>query len=242
LLFPFSVEPTIDHWHVVAIALSKLGHHVVLCDLSSRLLDKAREQAAKEKVELKGVVHCDVLELGQSKELQGKQFDIVLCLGPLYHLLEEGDRDKALENCLTLAKPRCHVVASFVSVFAHLRDLARKDPARLLAEWPFYSKYLDSGKYTRRTDNHSYHALPEEVLDLSIVEDGKASLEKVVSAEGFLGFDGARALAKLSDQEFNKWLDVVMETAANHEMLGSADHILAIFKNLKKQSTSQAWD
>jgi len=108
-------------------------------------------------------------------------FDAVLMLGPLYHLLEEEDRIKAVRDAATLLKPgdgsESVLFASFVTTFGHLRGVARSDPGRLGREKEWYGRYLGlegdgkgegKGKYTRRRDEGvvSYHVHPSEIRGL----------------------------------------------------------------------------
>lgn len=217
-----------------AIFLSKLGHRVILGDVSSQSLEIAKKNAVKESVQLEGIVRADARDLlvhPDLKESQGS-FDIVLCLGPLYHILDQKERTWVLENCLHLVKAGGYVLVAYVSVYAHLRDLARRDPARLSKEWTFYSSYLDTGNYSRNPQTKSFHVYPgklgEELKDV----EGKVKVEKVVSCEGFLGFDGAKGLAELGVEERERWVDVIMHSAENPEVLGAADHLLVVLKKL----------
>jgi SAM-dependent methyltransferase len=186
-------------------------------------------------VALEGIVHADARELLPHPALAHEvgTFDIVLCLGPLYHLLSSKDRTQVLENCLQLAKPGGYIVAAYVSVYAHLRDMARRDPGRLSREWDFYSSYLSTGHYTRNPLTESFHIYPNALKEELAPLEGKVEVERVVSCEGFLGFGGAKTLAGLSDEEMEKWVDVVMRSAEDRETLNSADHLLVVLKKVE---------
>lgn len=216
-----------------AIALAKKGHMVTLNDLSEKSLQIARHNAEKEAVELNAIIHANALEIAQHpllREASKGSFDVVLCLGPLYHLLAAEDRATAIANSILMAKPGGVILLAYVTVYAHLRDLARRDPARLAKEWSFYQQYLGSGKYTRNANNESFHMVPAELDKELRGFDGQVTVEKAVSCEGFLGFEGARELAKLEDHELEPWIDVIMQRAGEKEMLNSADHLLVVLR------------
>jgi SAM-dependent methyltransferase len=83
--------------------------------------------------------------LGTDQELHADgTYDAVLLLGPLYHLLEESERATAVKQALRLAKPGGEgvVFVAFVSVAAHLRDVAVREPGRLVGKRGFYGKYV----------------------------------------------------------------------------------------------------
>lgn len=129
------------------------------------------------------------------------------------------------------------MVAAFVTRNAHLRDIAVRDPARLLAEGDFYAQYMKDGKYTRGSAAPMHHTTPKEIREFlrSTQMDRKSTaatfeVVKMVSCEGFLGFIHAASLCKLPDDEFEEWLKVILETASDEETLGSADHLLVVLR------------
>lgn len=167
-------------------------------------------------------------------------YDVVLCLGPLYHILPNEDRTDVLRTCIGFAKPGGYVLAAYVSVYAHLRDMARRDPGRLFKEWDFYSSYLSTGSYTRNPQTESLHVYPRALKEeLAVLNEklgrlgGKVEVERIVSCEGFLGFEGAKALKGLNEAEMEKWVDVVMGSAEEAETLNSADHLLVVLRKVE---------
>lgn len=188
----------------------------------------ARQNAEKESVKLEGIVHANALDI--ANHATQASFDVVLCLGPLYHLIKPEERATVVENVISLAKPGGFIILAYVSVYAHLRDMARQDPSRLLKEWTFYEGYLQSGKYNRRAGNESFHVYPKNLEKELGVAAGQARVIKTVSCEGFLGFNNAKVLANLSDSEMDRWVEVIMRSASEPETLNSADHILVVLQ------------
>lgn len=79
-----------------SIDLAEQGHEVTLLDLSMRHLEVARTKAKERGVALKDYIHGNALDLSG---VHG-EFDVILLMGPLYHLVEEKDRKKAVEEAL----------------------------------------------------------------------------------------------------------------------------------------------
>ncbi len=86
-----------------------------MLDLSRRNIEVAKEQAAKKGIRLEAYIHGNALELGGD---YGSDYDLVLLMGPLYHLVKAQDRRKALGGSLRLLKPGGLLVASFISSYA----------------------------------------------------------------------------------------------------------------------------
>jgi len=68
-----------------SIALAKSGYAVTLFDLSKGCLDFAERKSSELGVELSGTVKGSSLDLGKFAD---EAFDVVLLMGPLYHLLK----------------------------------------------------------------------------------------------------------------------------------------------------------
>jgi SAM-dependent methyltransferase len=198
-------------------------------DISDQELEIARETATKTDTKLTAVIQADARDIRANPAIfQEKKYDLVLCQGPLYHLLEEDERRNVLSTCAASLKPGGTLVAAFVLQYAHLRDIAQRDPMRLLADYDtFYAKYLADGKYTRNPLVCSYHANPAEVGEIFESIPG-LQLERLVACEGFLGGGLASEINQLPDDAYEKWVDVVLRFAEDPSILGNADHVLAV--------------
>jgi len=201
---------------------------VTLNDLSERSLSIAKQNAEKDSVKLDGVIHANAPDI-TDYAAEGS-YDVILCLVPLYHLLKPEERMTVVKNSISLAKSGGYVILAYVSVYAHLRDMARQDPSRLPKEWGFYEGYLQSGEYNRKARNESFHVYPINLAKELEVAADQARVVKTVSCEGFLGFHNAKALANLSDAEMEKWVNIIMRSASEPGTLNSADHILVILQ------------
>ena len=60
--------------------------------------------------------------------IEDESFDAVLLMGPLYHLSQEKDRQKAVNECLRIIKPGGYIFATFVSPYPKLNPLFELRP------------------------------------------------------------------------------------------------------------------
>jgi len=97
-----------------ALYLAEKGCHVTLFDLSAENTKFAAEQARKQGFSIQTMTG-DAREV--DKLVDGR-FNHILLMGPLYHLLEEVDRVKAIEAALQLLTPGGVLFASFINLFA----------------------------------------------------------------------------------------------------------------------------
>ena len=85
-----------------SIELAARGYNVTLLDVSRESLRLAKEKAAGVGVRLKETIHSNALDLEQCDP---ESFDAVLLMGPLYHLLLEEERVKAVGEAVSVLKP-----------------------------------------------------------------------------------------------------------------------------------------
>lgn len=137
----------------LAFRLADMGYAVDLVDLTPDLVTMAQKEhdrrlQAKDPNTSTGTLEGTLKSISvgnalDKSHLPADSYEGVLLLGPLYHLLEEGERVTALENALALAKPGTGLVfCAFISIAAHLRDIAVRDPAKLVRAEAFYDKYV----------------------------------------------------------------------------------------------------
>ncbi|KAL5365840.1 S-adenosyl-L-methionine-dependent methyltransferase [Aspergillus floccosus] len=212
-----------------ALLLARLGHSVTLADISDKELEIASNTAEEMQVELTAVVRADAREVRSSPAIFREQkYDLVLCQGPLYHLLEENERREVLSACAEALRPNGIILAAFVLRYAHLRDIAQRDPMRLIKDYDsFYAKYLVEGRYTRKQLIYSYHSTPEDVKAIFMAVP-ELQLERLVSCEGFLGGGLSSRISELEQGAYERWVDVVLRFAEDQNILGNADHLLAV--------------
>ena len=208
-------------------------------DISQSELDIASTHAQASNVSLTDMICTDARDIQKHPQIFRKRhFDLVLCQGPMYHILEEQDRINVLRACKYVTKPSGYILVAFVTRFAHLRDLAVKDPRRLIREEEFYNRYLQNGMYIRNPQIQSHHVLSTDIsalyervnaADSSIEVERHLVVERMIACESFLGGGLSSGLRNLEQEEFEKWVDLAWKFCENTDV-GTADHLLAVSK------------
>ena len=205
--------------------LAGLGHEVHLVDASERLIGEARRVNATLSTPIASVAVADARRLPQADGFA----DVVLVMGPLYHLTEEDDRMKALREARRVLTSSGRVVVAAISRYASALDgLARsraKDPAFVRIR----DQDLRDGQHRNDTDKMDYFTTayfhrPEDLRQEMIA----AAFDDVK----VLGVEGAGWMVPDFDA---RWADPVMRedllaTARAFEsessMLGVSAHLL----------------
>jgi SAM-dependent methyltransferase len=205
--------------------LAGLGYEVHLIDVVPRHVEQALA-AVPGSPPLAGAA------LGDARRLERvhSSVDVVLLLGPLYHLPEPGDRQAALAEALRVLRPGGLLAAAaiprFVSLLGVLAQAARPGPEAVA----IIDEDLRTGRHVNPTDSlewftRAYFHRPEE-LRAEVAEAGFVEVD-VVGLEG--PFWAAAAFDALWRDEAGRATAMQWARSIEREesLLGASAHILA---------------
>ena len=115
-----------------SLHLAQMGVEVTLGDLSPGNIAFAQAEAQRRGLRLRALT-LNALDLSP---LAGEQFDHVLCMGPLYHLLEDSQRKVCVRNCLSVLKQGGMLFACFINGFAGVNFILKDAPEVILTDIP----------------------------------------------------------------------------------------------------------
>jgi ubiquinone/menaquinone biosynthesis C-methylase UbiE len=209
-----------------AIELARKGYDVTLFDLSDECLRLARERAAEAGAVLQGYEQGTATDLSHYHD---DAFDAVLLMGPLYHLLEEDERRRALAEARRVLKPGGPLFATFISRYAVHRWYAAHEPASLVEHSGAFETILSTGVEPRGAEDGSafiaHFAHPAEVIPLC--QDVGLQIVTVLGVEGLVSMI-EEGLNGLSGQAWDTWVDLNYRVAADPSIHGCVEHLLAI--------------
>lgn len=207
--------------------LATLGHRVSLVDLTPKHILQAQERNADSSAKLDHIAVGDATSL----EFADHSFDLVLLMGPLYHLQERERRVKALREALRVLKPHGKLVLACISRFASLVDGFQFN----LVQDPLFRSILDqdliSGNHNNRTGNPSYFTdaylhLPEEIVEEARLAGAPSC--RLYAVEG-VGSILPQIEARLVDPGFRAYLlEKIRQTEEEPSLLGLSSHILGV--------------
>lgn len=207
-------------------------------DISAASVARGQAHAAAEGVALAISSAVDAVRLHEQPLLYGPaRYDLVLCMGPLYHLMEQEERERVLEHCRYVTRKGGGVCVAFVTRWAHLRDLVRREPGRVVRERGFYEGYVGEGekggRYDRVPGRMGWHVSGGREA-MGVVEGvGGLAVERVVACEGFLGGGLSAGLAVDDADVFQCWVEMCLRDSEKEEAWGASDHLLVVAKKVE---------
>jgi SAM-dependent methyltransferase len=210
-----------------ALWLAQAGYSVHLLDPVPRLVAEAQRRSAAAQHPL---ASCRIGD-ARTLDIAPETADVVLLLGPLYHLTEAGDRARALREAARILKPDGRLFAAAISRWASALDGLARD----LLQDPRFAKIVErdlrDGQHRNPTERLDYFTTayfhrPEELA--AEVEAAGLILEGVYGLEG-PGWILPDVDARMADpRRRSALLNVARALETEPSMLGSSAHLLAV--------------
>jgi len=208
-----------------ALWLAERRYDVTLFDLSAACLERAKAEA-------QGVGLALAYEQGNAMDLSqfaDASFDTVLVMGPLYHLRELSDRQRAMAEAVRVLRTGGLVAAAFITRTAALRYVAKEEATRILELYEPMLNVIRQGfdlTFPPPDDDHfqAYFAHPAEVEPL-LRGAGLAPLG-VYATEGFISMID-ETVNLLAGEEWQAWVELNFNLASDPTLFSGAEHLLA---------------
>jgi len=191
-----------------SIALAKEGYEVTAVELVERNLEVLRNNGGG--IENLKAFQGDALDLSRFKD---GSFDVTLVLGPMYHLYDRQDVNKALDEAIRVTKEDGVILVAFLSVYAILFD-------------NYLQGNLREGMEENFTAEYSVKHYEEQLFTgYDIVEFEKLFADKTVEHISTIAVDGVLELAEersdfaMSEEEFEAFVEYHLATCEKREML-----------------------
>ena len=218
---------------VYASWLGEMGHVVHLVDPMPLHLTQARQQMKQTGISVASISLGDARAL----EFPNEYADIVLMMGPLYHLTEKGQRQTALMEGLRVLKQDGLIFVAGISKFASALDGSRggylRDPdfMRIIQRDLKEGQHRNPGKHPQYFTTAYFHH-PTELAE-EVKEAGFQDVT-VLAVEGFAWL--LPDFEKLwTDKESKvQLLRLIEATETEPSLIGVSAHLLCVGQ--KKQS------
>jgi SAM-dependent methyltransferase len=210
--------------------LARRGCRLHLVDVSARLLD-----AAVEKLRQAGLANAlagrHQASGARLEGLPSQSVDLLLLMGPLYHLRLLADRRRCVRESARILKKGGTLFAAGINRLSYLRDLLRMNFGTVSERTAFHRQYLRDGNLDPE------HAPPIGWAHLTTAAEFAALFEAGFERLALLGVESfttlfQKLLKGLPTAEAELWLDLVEQTGQTPEGLGQSDHFLFIGRRL----------
>jgi SAM-dependent methyltransferase len=210
------------------VELARRGYDITAVDISDKLLDICKNKISDEGLNQK--VNFFISDARDLSELRDKLFDVVLLMGPLYHLVIEEDRKSAIEEAFKHVKPGGIIFSTFISRYGIWGDIMKKLP-----------HYIEFQDYLRTLLEEGKDAEPEKGNGLPGFRGYFAKVSEIAPLHEESGFKtvliaGLEPCISADDESYNilegrrrqLWLDLCYELSTEESIIAASRHLLYI--------------
>lgn len=196
------------------------GHAVCAADLTPKHI-----RWIQERVDEEGYTNIEA-RVANALDLSGyadESFDAVLCLGPVYHLLDPEDQRTCIRESLRVLKPGGVIAVAYINrlfIFPHLANIS--------------DNYLDDTWVRRIAEEKQISSADEDCFWTDAYFHTPDEIEALLAAFGVTklvhaGSDGVGILLRnrlngLSGAQFAVWRDYHFRTCTEPSILGISNH------------------
>ena len=206
-----------------SIYYAKAGLDVTAVELVPELTTKLDTNAKSHKVK----IHIHEANAKDVPFIESDSQDVVLVLGPLYHIQNEADRKAVIHEAHRILKPNGVVAIAYISRF-FIAGLLAKISGKLVSN-EVLSELNEAGVVTSMDVDAffrtGYFAKPSEIEALA--EGAGLNVERHVATDGH-GRYMSTEMNALSESQYQAWLQYHLSVCDEPSLLGSSNHGLVI--------------
>ena len=205
-----------------SIPLAKMGHNVTAVELLDCNLDILKQKIKSKRIKNITPIKANALDLSQFKD---NSFDLVLSLGPMYHLYSKKDDIKAINEAIRVCKKGGTIFFAYIT----------NTPV------VFYMGVVHNDFKSLQGMLNNKGALkntPEEIFSCHFPDEFEnyfkgQKVKKITQVAADSIFDDCREMVdKLSKKDFETLLNWHFSVCEREDQLGWSSHVLYICKKL----------
>ncbi len=208
-----------------ALYYAARGVQMTALDITPSYIDILRQKATDQNIHLSTFVN-DARDLSKFSD---QSFDHVFCMGPIYHLPDEEDREKVMRESIRVLKPGGLLFLAYINKYFVFSHLSSENKQFLQEKW--FQKIIQEG-VMRSSDEacfwtDTWFTTPGEIETLV----NKFHLEKIHHlAQDGIGRILADQVNAMNSEYFKRWAEFHIRTCEEPSILGISNHGLLIGK------------
>lgn len=210
---------------IYAFYLAEQGHNVTATDITPRHIDIINKQL----MNMDYSINTDVLDATDMSIFSDETFDVVLNMGPFYHLITEEMREKCISECIRVLKKDGILVTAYIPRFYVFQYAAMND-----------SQYLDSNLARQIIETGVLKHDDEKCFWTDTYYSSKDEMEEIYGKHNLkivdhFAQDGiapllSQTIDNWNESEFETWCHYHYSVCREQSILGASNHVIIIGK------------
>ena len=208
---------------IYAFYLADRGHQVTATDITPRHIEIINKEKKKKDYEMATAV----LDATDMSQFEDESFDVVLNMGPFYHLINEEQRKRCLSESLRVLKKGGLLLTAYIPRFFIFQYVSMNN-----------SDYLDTVLAEQLINTGILRHDDEKCFWTDTYYSSKQEMEEVYIKNGLeivdhFAQDGAapsyfNVVDEWDGQQFKIWCDYHYSVCREESILGSSNHVMIV--------------
>lgn len=198
--------------------LAEMGHEIVALEPTEALLQLNKKRLAFKKLEDRVEwVLADARDLGTAVKVEheNRKFDVILNMGPFYHLEKKEDREKIFKESLKILQPQGLHCGIFLSRVGYTSYILNKQPESLLQDPEGFRDIMTQGFFTSHPRNGTFRGHFTDLVELSeLHQNCGAQIQKLHILDPCIGGDD-EIFNRLSEEQKAIWTEVLFALSSD---------------------------
>lgn len=199
------------------------GHIVTATDITPRHIDVIRNTLSTKDYEMK----TSVLDATDMSIFNDESFDVVLNMGPFYHLTDKSDREKCFTESLRVLRKGGLLVTAYIPRYYIFQYTAMQN-----------EKYLDAGFAKQIIKTGELHHDDDKCFWTDTYYSTAEEMEQLYKHFGVMVVDHfaqdgltpqfCEIVDKWNDEQFKIWCDYHYSVCREKSTLGASNHVVIV--------------
>jgi len=203
--------------------LAQRCKRITASDIVPEYVDEIRNRCQKY-----SNVEISILDAEDLTKIHDQKYDVILCLGPLYHIQDRTKRMALLGSCKNILVDSGLLFAGYVNKFYAMSLYIKYNKFFNKNEYQLFNK----GNFSKLTNidkfmGFSYYTDPESI-EKELYESG-FTVDRHIAVDGFYNLISDN-MEEMSDQQFMDFLEYHKSVCEERCSLGCSSHGLIICK------------
>jgi S-adenosylmethionine-dependent methyltransferase len=207
------------------LELAKKGYALTSVDISKTSIEKCKKSLVHENLDNR--VKLVVADARDLHDVTEKEFDAVLLMGPLYHLVHLADRKLALKEAYDRLRKGGVIFSAFISRFGIMGDLIKNVPD-WIEDQDEVRSVLEIGRDPDHFPGEGFRGYFANVSEIAPLHEEigfetvtEAAVEPAISSDD-------ESYNKLEGKQRELWLDLFYKMSTEKSIIGASRHILYV--------------
>lgn len=208
---------------IYAFYLADRGHQVTATDITPRHIQLINDQKQNKEYEMETAV----LDATDMSLFEDESFDVVLNMGPFYHLITEEQRKRCLSESLRVLRKGGLLLTAYIPRYYVFQHAAMSNSAYLDAD---LAKQLINTGVLRHDDEKcfwtdTYYASKQE-MEALYIQNGVEIVDHFAQDGSAPSF--SHIVDEWNEQQFQTWCDYHYSVCREESILGASNHVIIV--------------